>query len=112
MRKGEIWWASLPAPRGSEPGYRRPVIVVQSDAFTRSNISTVIVAVISSNLRLSAAPGNILLKRKDSRLSRDSVINISQLITLDKSYLTEKVSKLRSDLRTTLDDGLRLVLSL
>ena len=112
MRKGEIWWASLPAPRGSEPGYRRPVIVVQSDAFTRSNISTVIVAVISSNLRLSAAPGNILLKRKDSRLSRDSVINISQLITLDKSYLTEKVSKLRSDLQSTLDDGLRLVLSL
>jgi mRNA interferase MazF len=112
MKKGEIWWASLPTPRGSEPGFRRPVIVVQSDAFTRSNISTVIVAVISSNLRLSEAPGNIFLKRKDSRLSKDSVINISQLITLDKSYLTEKVSKPGSDLQATLDAGLRLVLSL
>ncbi len=112
MKKGEIWWASLPIPRGSEPGHRRPVVIVQSDSFNRSNISTVIVAVISSNLRLSEAPGNILLRRKDSKLKRDSVINVSQLITLDKSYLAEKVSKLKSKLRMALDEGLKLVLSI
>ncbi|MBU8922726.1 MAG: type II toxin-antitoxin system PemK/MazF family toxin [Bacteroidales bacterium] len=111
MNRGEIWWATLPAPRGSEPGYRRPVVIVQSDPFNRSNISTVIVAVISSNLKLSSAPGNILLKRKESRLSRDSVINVSQIITLDKSYPTERVSKLRSGLLADLNEGIRLVLS-
>lgn len=112
MKRGEIWWASLPAPRGSEPGYRRPVIIVQSDSFTRSNINTVVVAVISSNLRLSEAPGNILLKRKTSKLNRDSVINVSQLVTLDKKYLVEKVSKLRSDFQMALNEGLKLVLSI
>jgi mRNA interferase MazF len=91
---------------------RWPVVIVQSDSFNRSNISTVIVAVTSSNLWPSEAPGNILLRRKDSKLKRDSVINVSQLITLDKSYLTEKVSKLKSKLRMALDEGLKLVLSI
>ena len=112
MKRGEIWWASLPAPRGSEPGYRRPVVIVQADSFNRSNINTVIVAAISSNLRLVEAPGNFLLKRKDGKLKRDSVVNVSQLITLDKSYLTEKVTKLQPKLKMALDEGLRLVLSI
>ena len=112
MRRGEIWWASLKAPRGSEPGYHRPVVVVQSDAFIRSNISTVLVAAISSNLRLSEAPGNVLLKRRESGLSKDSVVNVSQLLTLDKRYLTERIGKLSPRCLVELDEGLRLVLSI
>lgn len=112
MRRGEIWWAGLPVPRGSEPGIRRPVVIVQSDPFNRSRIRTVIAAVISSNLRLADAPGNVALSRRQSRLARDSVINVSQLITLDRSYLTERIGKVSSSLLVAIDDGLRLVLSL
>jgi len=112
VRRGEIWWAGLAAPRGSEPGYRRPVVVVQSDAFNRSQIQTVIVAVITSNTRLAAAPGNVILTRQQSGLLRESVINVSQLITLDKRYLSERVGSLPSKQLSELDEGLRLVLSL
>lgn len=112
MRRGEIWWAGLPVPRGSEPGFRRPVVIVQSDPFNRSRIRTVIAAVISSNVRLADAPGNVALSRRQSRLARDSVINVSQLITLDRSYLTERIGKVSSSLLVAIDDGLRLVLSL
>jgi mRNA interferase MazF len=110
--RGEIWWASLPVPRGSEPGYRRPVVIVQSDAFNRSEISTIVVAAISSNLRLAEAPGNIFLKRRDSKLSKDSVINVSQLLTLDKKYLTEKAGQLSLRHMQELDEGLKTVLSI
>ena len=89
--RGEIWWATLPAPSASEPGYRRPLLIIQSDDFNRSRINTVIAAVITSNLRLSEAPGNVLLSKKDSKLPKKSVANVSQLITVDKSFLTEKV---------------------
>lgn len=112
MRRGEIWWAGLPVPRGSEPGFRRPVVIVQSDPFNRSKIRTVIAAIISSNLRLADAPGNVAVSRRQSRLARDSVINVSQLITLDRSYLTERIGKVSSSLLVAIDDGLRLVLSL
>ena len=84
MQRGEIWWASLPEPVGSEPGYRRPVLIVQSDDFNRSRISTIIAVVITSNTRLAQAPGNVLLTKKLSGLLRDSVANISQIITVDK----------------------------
>jgi mRNA interferase MazF len=110
--RGEIWWASLPVPRGSEPGYRRPVVIVQSDAFNRSEISTIVVAAISSNLRLAEAPGNIFLKRRDSKLPKDSVINVSQLLTLDKRYLAEKAGQLSLRHVLELDEGLKIVLSL
>ena len=112
MRRGEIWWATLPAPRGSEPGYRRPVVVVQSDAFNRSRIETVLVAAITSNTRLADAPGNILLSRRDSRLPRKSVVNVSQIITANKSYLTKRVSRLPLKKIALLDEGLRLALFL
>jgi mRNA interferase MazF len=111
MQRGEIWWATLPAPSGSSPGKRRPVVIVQSDAFNKSRIQTVIAAVITSNLDVAAAPGNILLRRRDSKLSRESVINVSQLITIDRSYLTERVSSIPKRLSSALDDGLRLVLA-
>src|SRR5919198_4131961 len=94
MQRGEIWWASLGLPRGSEPGYRRPVVIVQSNEFNRSRINTVIVAVITSNLRLADAPGNVQISDKGSGLNKPSVINVSQLVTLDKAFLTGCVSKL------------------
>jgi mRNA interferase MazF len=110
--RGEIWWASLPVPRASEPGYRRPVVIVQSDAFNRSEISTIVVAAISSNLRLAGAPGNIYLKRRDSGLPKESVINVSQLLTLDKKYLLEKAGRLSLKHMNELDEGLKTALSL
>jgi mRNA interferase MazF len=110
--RGEIWWADLPEPRGSEPGYRRPVLIVQSDAFNRSQIRTVIAVVITSNLRLADAPGNVLLPARVSGLSRDSVVNISQVLTLDRSFLTESTGKLTTDMLAEVEAGLRLVLQL
>ncbi len=112
LKRGDIWWASLAAPRGSEPGNRRPVVVVQSDAFNLSRIQTVIVAVITSNIRLAEAPGNLALTPAQSGLPRESVINVSQLITLDKRYLSERVSTLPLEQLSELNEGLRLALSL
>jgi mRNA interferase MazF len=112
VKKGEIWWASLDEPRGSEPGFRRPVIIVSSNDFNDSRISTVLAVVITSNLRLAEAPGNILLEKKHSKLPKDSVINVSQLITLDKAFLTEKIAKLNAQHLNALNEGLRLVLGL
>ena len=112
MRRGEIWWASLPAPRGSEPGYRRPIVIVQSDEFNESRISTVIVAILTSNLRLAAAPGNFRLDRRETGLSRDSVLNLSQVLTVDKSFLTERVGALSVRNLAAMDAGLKLVMGL
>ncbi len=112
MTRGEIWWASLPAPTASEPGYRRPLLVVQSDDFNHSRIRTVIAVVISSNLRLADAPGNIQLSRKSTGLPKKSVANVSQLITIDKSFLTERVGRLSPELLLEVEAGIRLVLSL
>lgn len=112
IKRGEIWWASLAEPRGSEPGFRRPVVIVSSNNFNESNINTVLAAVITSNLRFADAPGNSLLPKKLSKLSKDSVINVSQIITLDKAFLTEKVSSLNPQQLNDLNDGLKLVLAL
>jgi mRNA interferase MazF len=112
MERGEIWWASLSKPRGSEPGYSRPVLIVQSDDFNRSRIGTVIATVITSNTRLAEAPGNVLLSQKSSGLPKESVANVSQLITLDKEFLTKKVRKLANRELAAVEAGLRLVLSL
>ena len=112
MKRGEIWWASLPSPRASEPGYRRPVVVIQADSFNRSWIPTVIAAVITSNTRLTSGPGNVSLTRKQSQLPKDSVINVSQLITLDKSFLTARIGRVPAAQLSALESGLRLVLEL
>ncbi|HJZ83870.1 MAG TPA: type II toxin-antitoxin system PemK/MazF family toxin [Polyangia bacterium] len=112
IRRGEVWWASLPAPPRSEPGYRRPVLVVQSDDFNRSAIGTVVIVAITSNTRLAGAPGNVLLSRRDTRLRRDSVANVSQMLTVDKTFLVERVSVLPTRVRERVEAGLRLVLSL
>jgi mRNA interferase MazF len=112
VTRGEIWWADLPDPRGSEPGFRRPVLIIQANPFNRSRIQTVIVAVLSSNLLLAEAPGNLLLPARATKLPRDSVINVSQLLTLDRMFRTEPVSSLPSALQAEVDAGLRLVLGL
>ncbi len=112
IKRGEIWWAKLPDPVGSEPGYKRPLVIVQSNDFNSSNISTIIAAVITTNLRLAAAPGNISLPAKKSKLPKKSVINISQLITINKSFLTKRVHTLSSEIMEQIDNGIRLVLKL
>ena len=112
IRRGEIWWADLPDPAGSEPGYRRPVLVLSSDAFNRSNIATVIVAAITSNLQLAEAPGNVRLARKVSGLPRVSVVNVSQILTLNKVRLGAKVRELPAATMTEVETGIRRVLEL
>lgn len=109
MQRGEIWWASLRDPKGSEPGYRRPVLILQSDAFNKSKIQTVIVAVITSNERLAQAPGNVLLSTRKSGLPKPSVVNVSQILTLDRSILDECVGSLPPSKLKEVDEGLRLV---
>jgi mRNA interferase MazF len=109
---GEIWWADLPAPGGSGPGYRRPVVIIQSNDFNRSRIRTVVVAAVTSNTRLAAAPGNVLLGARGTGLSRESVVNVSQLLTLDKTVLTEQTGRLSAAKLREVQDGLRLVLAL
>ncbi|MCJ8332037.1 MAG: type II toxin-antitoxin system PemK/MazF family toxin [Lentisphaeria bacterium] len=112
MLRGEIWWASLPRPVLSEPGYRRPVLIIQSNSFNRSRINTIIIAVISSNLILEDAPGNVFINTLNSGLSKDSVINVSQILTIDKQLLDQKVKKIPGNLMTLVNDGLKLSLNL
>ena len=110
MKRGEIWWASLPAPAGSGPGFRRPVLIVQSNPFNDSRIATVIVAVITSNLALAAAPGNVRLGKSESGLRKPSVVNVSQIVTLDRTLLTARIRHVGASVLDRVNRGLRLVL--
>jgi mRNA interferase MazF len=112
MQRGEIWWANVPDTSGLLPAYRRPVLLVQADPFTRSRIATVIVATITSNLRLATAPGNVLLHASESGLPKDAVINVSQIITLDKHDLDERVGPISAATLANVEQGLRLILGL
>jgi len=112
MRRGDLWWAALPDPHGSGPGFRRPVVVIQADEFNESRISTVVVAAVTANTRLAAAPGNVLCRRRQSGLSKDSVINVSQILTVDKSLLTECIRTLPGEIVAAINAGLRLTLAL
>jgi len=94
IARGEVWWADLPEPSGSEPGFRRPVVVVQGDAFNRSHISTVVCVPLTSNLRWAGAPGNVPLPARLTGLPKDSVANVTQVVTLDRSSLTDRVGML------------------
>jgi len=91
IRQGDVWWADLEAPTGSNPGYKRPVVVIQSDQLNRSRIATVVCVPLTSNLKWADAPGNILLKAKETGLPVDSVANVSQVISLDKNQLASQV---------------------
>jgi len=112
IRRGEIWWASLPDAAGSGPGFRRPVLVVQANSFNDSAIRTVICAVVTANLHLANAPGNLRLGGRASGLRKESVVNVSQLVTLDKRFLTERVASLAPASLRSVDAGLRLALAL
>lgn len=94
MTQGDVWWADLGEPAGSAPGFRRPVVIVQSDAFNRSKLATVVSVVLTSQLKWAEAPGNVLLTERETNLTKPSVANVTQLVTLDRDDLTERVGKL------------------
>lgn len=112
IQRREVWWADLEDPRGSEPGFRRPVLVVQADAFNRSKLRTVVGVVLTSNMRLLDAPGNVLLPSKATGLPRESVANVTQIVTLHEDYLTERTGQVAPGLMAQVDGGLKLVLDL
>jgi mRNA interferase MazF len=112
LSRGAICWADFGTPRGSAPGYRRPFVVISSDRFNRSRISTVIVVAVTTSARAAAAPGNVALAAAKGGLDRDGTINVSQLLTLDRADLEEPVAHLDLTTVRRLDEGLRLVLSL
>jgi mRNA interferase MazF len=107
IRRGQIWWVDFAEPRGSEPGYRHPVLVLQRDEVNASRIDTVVVCVITSNPALARAPGNTLLPRRRTGLRRDSVANASQIATVNKRDLDELVGTVPRDLMDAVDEGLR-----
>jgi mRNA interferase MazF len=94
IAQGEVWWADLAGPAGSEPGYRRPVVVVQCDAFNASTLRTVVCVALTSNTRWADAPGNVLLTARATGLARTSVANVTQLVTLDRDVLAERAGRL------------------
>lgn len=112
IKRGEIWWASLPEPRGSIPGYRRPVLIVQINAFNQSRIQTVVVVPLTTNLRLGQAPGNVEIQPAQAGLPKASVANVSQVTVLDKQFLTEYAGELPPRVLQRVENGLRLVLGL
>ena len=112
MQRREVWWADLDEPRGSEPGLRHPLLIAQADSFNRSKLKTVVGIVLTSNTRLIDAPGNVLLPSKATGLPRDSVANVTQIVTLDTDYLSERVSRIPPRLMAHIDAGLKLVLDL
>lgn len=94
ISQGEVWWARLPSPTGSGPGFRRPVVVVQGDALNRSRIATVVCVPLTSNLKWADAPGNVRLPARITNLPKDSAANVSQVVALDKVLLTDRVGSL------------------
>jgi mRNA interferase MazF len=112
VHRGEIWWADLAEPRGSEPGFRHPVLVLQADSFNRSRLSTIVGLVLSSNARLLDAPGNVLIPAGDSGLPRDSVANVTQFVTIDRDFLEDRSGKVPGRILARVEAGVRLVLDL
>ena len=112
VRRGDVWWVDFGEPLGSEPGYRRPALVVSSDRFNRSRIATVIVTAVTSNRRLASAPGNVELEAGAAELPKDCVVNVTQTLVVDRSRLTEPIGSLDTAHLRQVDDGLRLVLGL
>ena len=106
----EVWWADLADPIGSSPDYRRPIVVIQSDPLNRSQLATVVCVVLTSNLRWSIAPGNVLLSAKQTGLDRDSVANVSQLVTIDKRQLTDRVGKIPKRQMEAIFSGIDLIM--
>lgn len=112
IRRGELWWADLGEPRGSGPGFRRPVLVLQADSFNESRIDTAVVVSLTSNLALAAAPGNVVCRRRGTGLRTASVVNASQISTLDRRFLLERIGRLPADLLAAVEAGVALVIGL
>ena len=112
MTRGEIWWADFGIPFGSEPGYRRPVLVVQDDEFNKSKIQTVVIIPFSTNLILADAPGNVFLEKEKTSLSKDSVLVSSQITTIDRERIIEKIAKVENRLFGEIEDGIKIVLGM
>lgn len=112
MKRGEIWWVDLAEPRGSEPGYRRPGVVISSNAFNDSRLRTIIMALLTTNMRLAELPGNLMIPPKGTGLARPSVVNVTQLATVDRDDLVEQIGRVPPAIMARIDEGLRLVLNL
>lgn len=110
IKQGDIFWVDLGDPSKSEPGYRHPHVVVQNNVFNKSRINTVVVCVLTSNLKRAAAPGNVLLKKGEGNLPKDSVVNISQIVTLNKSDLVEKTGSLSPQRVKQIINGINLLI--
>jgi len=110
MMRGEIWWADFGIPFGSETGFRRPVLIVQDDSFNRSRINTSIVIPLITNLALEQAPGNVLIAKEESGLSKDSILVVSQLAAIDKTRMIEKIVKVESNILREVEYGIKMVL--
>ncbi len=112
MKRGQIWWADLPEPVGSGPGFPRPVLIIQSDAWNQSGLATVIVAAITSNLDLADAPGNVKVRARGTGLKTTSVVNVSQLVAIDRELMTRKIGSVDRTTLSLIDMGLRRILGL
>jgi len=112
MTRGELWWADFGIPFGSEPGYKRPVIIIQNDFFNRSNINTTIVIPLTTNILLADAPGNILFKKNESKLKKDSVITISQIEVIDRQRLIEKINKIDKSIINIIENNIMFILGI
>ena len=112
MIRGEIWWAEFGMPYGSEAGYDRPVLIVQDDAFNESSIRTIIVLPLTTNLRLADAPGNVLIKKKESKLKNDSVVIVAQFYAIDRNRIKERISKISKGTMEEVEAGMKLVLGI
>ena len=110
--RGSIWWVDLGEPSGSEPGLVRPAVVISADVYNRSAIATVVVVVLTSNLPLGRAPGNVVLARGNAGLPKSSVVNVTQIATVDKGVLLEEIGRLDDDVMDTISNGLRRALTL
>jgi mRNA interferase MazF len=112
MIRGDIWWADFGIPFGSEPGFRRPVLIIQSDAFNKSQLNTIVVIPLTTNLILENAPGNLLIEKEESGLSKDSVIVVSQIYAVDRHRLLEHVTTIKRSLLNEIETGIKLVLGI
>jgi len=112
MTRGEIWWADFGIPFGSEPGFKRPVLVVQDDDFNKSNINTIVIVPFTTNIALAEAPGNIFLEANDTGLTKDSVLVNSQITAIDKKRLIERISRVENRLFGEIEEGIRIILGM
>ena len=112
MTRGELWWADFGVPFGSEPGFTRPVLIVQDDTFNRSGIRTIVILPLTTNMRLLDTPGNVLIRKKESKLINDSVIIAAQLYAIDRGRLKEKIAKAPKETMQQVETGIQLVLGM